>query len=111
MSDRRTCVHFMGALRRCRAGFEVEALRDDELRLPCQEIQGVAGERPCQSLQWPPAEQPQLSGAMERALDALSKGACPNCGGPIQKEIGIGGKVLASPCRHLLMKETRNERS
>jgi hypothetical protein len=96
------CVHHQ--LGRCAAGVDVEALRDEHLRLPCVEVRGVRGSVGCDELELPAATAPMSPGPMASLLADLEAGRCATCKGVIEAEkVDEGdGLVIALPCRHRL---------
>lgn len=98
----RTCVNFIAAGGTCRAGVAVEALRDDELRLPCVEINDRTGRHGCDERTWPPPPAPPPLGRMAKMFEAVVAGRCPSCGEEVRGEAQVGEKTYAMPCRHVI---------
>lgn len=98
----RACIHFRGAQTTCGADVDVEAMRDAELRLPCQEIRGTAGQHACARRIWPAAAAAGEPGRMRQRLDRITEDRCPICAGPITGERAIDSHIIALPCRHVL---------
>lgn len=101
----RSCIHFLGAMSRCKAKIDVESMRDDDLRLPCHEVNGITGEAVCDEREWP-QQVSLISGPMAKAFEHIAHGRCPRCSAPIEREQSAGGSVYALPCRHIIRKET-----
>lgn len=98
----RTCVNFVAAGGTCRAGVAVEALRDDELRLPCVEINERTGKLGCDERAWPAPPAAAPLGRMAALLEAVTQGRCPSCNEPMRGEVQVGDKTYATPCRHVI---------
>ncbi|MCA9675716.1 MAG: hypothetical protein KC464_11815 [Myxococcales bacterium] len=111
MTARVECIHYRGARAQCRAGVDVEQLRDDELRLPCVELGGRRGAVDCdlREVTAAPAAAP-ATGPMRAALAQLEEGRCPTCSGAIEREQVFGDVVVAVPCRHRLRSAPRGRR-
>lgn len=97
-----TCVHYKGAQQRCSVGVDVERMRDEEMRLPCVTISGVAGAVSCDELELPNKEGRAVLGRAMRALSMAEEGLCPTCGVKVEGELAQGDVVMAKPCGHRL---------
>lgn len=103
MADRFTvlCVHYQRGV--CAQGVNVDVLRDDELRIPCMSIHGIAGGVSCDLREPPAAAAPAPVGRLTIMLDRSLAGACAECGEPVTSITdGSEGRLIALPCRHLL---------
>lgn len=96
-----TCVHYRGSAVVCKAGVDVEQLRDHNGRLPCATMRGITGELACDRRSMPSAVAAE-PGRMVTAFQRLMSGLCPACGGEIAGEMIFNDNVLALPCRHVL---------
>jgi hypothetical protein len=95
------CAHYQGSLR-CAAGYDQNAVRDDEGRLPCLAIRGVHGTIECDERIAPAAARPRRAGLFTQALERIQRGACPTCDEPIEREREVGDAVFAWPCQHVI---------
>lgn len=86
---------------KCAAGVDVEALRDDDQRLPCIAVRGMHGVVECDE-RVPPAPEHAELGPLSELLARAVAGCCPECGEPVASTITSGGFDYAVPCQHRL---------